>query len=62
MLEPTAVALQAAFIAVLYLFVAWVARSALRDLRRPDEQRWAGAAAPPPGADGLRRDRATTRP
>lgn len=49
MLEPTAVALQAAFIAVLYLFVAWVARSALRDLRRPDEQRWAGAAAPPPG-------------
>ena len=44
MLEPTAVALQAAFIAVLYLFVVWVARSALRDLRRPDEQRWAGAA------------------
>ena len=43
MLEPTAVALQAAFLAVLYLFVAWVARSALRDLRRPDEQRWAGA-------------------
>lgn len=58
MLEPTAVALQAAFIAVLYLFIAWVARSSLRDLRRPDEQRWAGAAAPPPasadsGATGL---------
>ena len=57
MLEPTAVALQAAFIAVLYLFVAWVARSALRDLRRPDEQRWAGAAGPAPvpvdGATGL---------
>jgi len=47
MLEPTAVALQAAFVAVLFLFVAWVARSALRDLRRPDEQRWAGAPAPP---------------
>jgi hypothetical protein len=43
--EPTAVALQAAFIAVLYLFVAWVVTSALRDLRRPDEHRWAAAAA-----------------
>lgn len=53
MLEPTAVALQAAFIAVLYLFVAWVASSALRDLRRPDEQRWAGAGAPAPDATGL---------
>jgi len=48
MLHPTAVALQAAFLVVLFLFVAWVVRSALRDLRRPDEQRWAGAAAPPP--------------
>ena len=47
MLQPTAVALQAAFLVVLFLFVAWVARSSLRDLRRPDEQRWAGAAAPP---------------
>jgi pSer/pThr/pTyr-binding forkhead associated (FHA) protein len=45
MLEPTAVALQAAFIAVLYLFVAWVASSSLRDLRRPDEQRLTGAPA-----------------
>ena len=35
MLEPTAVALQAAFLAVLYLFIIWVARSSLRDLRRP---------------------------
>ena len=50
MLEPTAVALQAAFIAVLFLFVAWVARSALRDLRRPDEQRVAAVAGPPAGA------------
>ena len=50
MLQPTAVALQAAFLVVLFLFVAWVVRSALRDLRRPDEQRWAGAAAPPPPA------------
>ena len=51
MLHPTAVALQAAFLVVLFLFVAWVVRSALRDLRRPDEQRWAGAAAPPPQND-----------
>jgi hypothetical protein len=53
MLQPTAVALQAAFVAVLFLFVAWVARSALRDLRRPDEQRWGGAARPAPDATGL---------
>lgn len=44
MLQPTAVALQAAFVAVLFLFVAWVSRSALRDLRRPDEQRWGGGS------------------
>ena len=45
MIQPTAVALQAAFLLVLFLFVAWVVRSTLRDLRRPDEQRVAG---PPP--------------
>ena len=44
MLEPTAVALQAAFLAVLYLFIVWIARSSLRDLRRPDEAR---AVVPP---------------
>jgi hypothetical protein len=32
-LEPIAVALKFGFIAVLYLFLLWVARSALRDLR-----------------------------
>ena len=41
-------AFQAAFLAVLFLFVAWVARSAIRDLRRPDELR--GAFLPPPAA------------
>jgi hypothetical protein len=50
MLEPTAVALQAAFLAVLYLFVIWVVRSALRDLRRPDEARV--AVVPPPAVAG----------
>ena len=33
MLEPVSVALKFAFLAVLYLFLLWVARSALRDLR-----------------------------
>jgi FHA domain-containing protein len=35
MAEPVAVLLKFAFIAVLYLFLLWVARSALRDLSRP---------------------------
>jgi len=34
MLEPISVALQFGFLAVLYLFLLWVSRSALRDLRR----------------------------
>ncbi len=33
-LDPIAVALKFGFIAVLYLFLLWVSRSALRDLRR----------------------------
>jgi FHA domain len=33
MLEPVSVALQFGFLAVLYLFLLWVARSAMRDLR-----------------------------
>jgi hypothetical protein len=41
-LEPVSVALKFAFLAVLYLFLLWVARSALRDLR-------AGTAAAPDG-------------
>jgi hypothetical protein len=38
--DPVAVLLQLAFIAVLYLFLLWVARSSLKDLRRstaPDD-------------------------
>jgi hypothetical protein len=56
MLEPTAVALQAAFLVVLYLFIVWVARSALRDLRRPDTERAgsiAAATGTAPGGTGL---------
>jgi len=51
-LEPLSVALKFGFLAVLYLFLLWVVRSARRDLR-------AGAApagtehAPPPDATGL---------
>ena len=40
-LDPVAVALKFGFLAVLYLFLLWVARSALRDLRST------GAAAMP---------------
>jgi len=43
--EPIAVALKFGFIAVLYLFLFWVARSALRELRR--------TTAPAPEATGM---------
>ena len=48
MSDSAGAALQAGFLAVLFLFVVWVARSSLRDLRRPDELR--GGFVPPPGA------------
>lgn len=37
MTDPAAVALKFGFIAVLYLFLLWVARSSLRDLRRRED-------------------------
>ena len=46
MLEPVSVGLQFGFLAVLYLFLLWVARSALRDLRGPRADRRTVAAAP----------------
>jgi pSer/pThr/pTyr-binding forkhead associated (FHA) protein len=48
-LAPVSVALKFGFLAVLYLFLLWVARSALRDLRgsRP------ATVAPDPSATGL---------
>src|SRR5579859_4976706 len=55
-LEPVSVALKFGFLAVMYLFVLWVARSAGRDLRRDEGRAGAGgpvAAAPPPDATGL---------
>jgi hypothetical protein len=50
-LAPVSVALKFGFVAVLYLFVLWVARSARRDLRH-DDPVLAGRAEPMPvGAD-----------
>jgi hypothetical protein len=50
-LEPVSVGLKLAFLAVLYLFLLWVARSALKDLRRPVS---AGPARPvAPDATGI---------
>lgn len=49
MTEPLAVALQFGFLAVLYLFLVWIARSALKDLRRTAEP---GRLAPVAGRAG----------
>ena len=51
--EPLAVALKFGFLAVLYLFLLWVARSAMRDLRRSE----GGPVAAEPAASNPRRDR-----
>ncbi len=56
MLEPVSVALQFGFLAVLYLFLLWVSRSGLRDLRRPikgDGRASRAAAVPAPDATGM---------
>jgi len=52
-LAPVSVALKFGFLAVLYLFVLWVARSSRRDLRRGDAALAAerGSEAPPVPAD-----------
>jgi hypothetical protein len=54
-LEPVSVALKFGFIAVLYLFLLWVSRSALRDLKGGGGLTRTGAAlgSPPPDATGL---------
>jgi hypothetical protein len=52
--EPLAVALKFGFLAVLYLFLLWVARSAMRDLRRYEGTATAPAA---PAEPARRRDR-----
>ncbi len=48
-LDPVAVALKFGFLAVLYLFLLWIARSAMKDLRRANDPRGQvalGASAP----------------
>jgi pSer/pThr/pTyr-binding forkhead associated (FHA) protein len=45
--EPLVVALKFGFLAVLYLFLIWVARSALKDLGRGAEPAAAGPVQPP---------------
>jgi len=49
MLEPVSVGLKFGFLIVLYLFLLWVARSALKDLRRGTS----GYDDPPPDATGM---------
>jgi hypothetical protein len=54
-LDPASVALKFGFLAVLYLFLLWVARSARRDLSgvsAPQRESFA-ADAPPPDATGM---------
>jgi hypothetical protein len=64
MLDPVSVALKFGFLAVLYLFLLWVARSALKDLRRGvaadgalAERSGGGRSLPPqaPDATGIHR-------
>jgi hypothetical protein len=47
--EPLAVALKFGFLAVLYLFLLWVARSAMKDLSRGGDATVAGGPVEPPG-------------
>ena len=53
--EPLAVALKFGFLAVLYLFLLWVARSASRDLARLEGSQAAGEPSEP--VSSRRRDR-----
>src|SRR6201999_222706 len=52
-LDPVAVGLKFGFLAVLYLFLFWVARSALRDLRRGTEDDYVGPSADYEDATGM---------
>jgi pSer/pThr/pTyr-binding forkhead associated (FHA) protein len=48
MIDPASVALKFAFLAVLYLFLLWISRNALKDLKRTTLQTTAAPFAPPP--------------
>jgi hypothetical protein len=53
MLEPVSVGLKFGFLAVLYLFLLWIARSALKDLRRGPGGAVESDERPPPDATGM---------
>ena len=53
MLDPVAVALKFGFLAILYLFLLWMARSALKDLRRTTPNGGAPKRSAYEGATGL---------
>jgi hypothetical protein len=53
MLEPVSVGLKFGFLAILYLFLLWIARSALKDLRRGHGGVLESDQAPPPDATGM---------
>ena len=48
MIDPASVALKFAFLAVLYLFLLWISRNALKDLKRTTLQTTATPYAPAP--------------
>ena len=56
--DPLALMLKFGFLAVLYLFLLWVARSATRDMARYDDSRFADDGPAPEAADGGARRRA----
>jgi hypothetical protein len=54
MVDPISVALKFGFLAVLYLFLLWISRNALKDLKRTSAQTSATPyAAPPVEATGI---------
>ncbi len=55
--DPLAVALKFGFLAVLYLFLLWVSRSALRDLARSSEPAVVAEPVEPPSASGRHQER-----
>jgi FHA domain len=55
MTDPIEVLLKFAFLAVLYLFLLWIARSALKDLRRPPGPAPAGSAVAGAASDARAR-------
>jgi hypothetical protein len=53
LLEPVSVALKFGFLAILYLFLLWVAWSALRDMRRGERGAQSPEAAPIDGGTSM---------